>query len=272
MEEDGSPDDEKVRSMLNACQSGDVQSVEALIREDPIYAAQQDLESGMSPLMVAAAVGNGHLCQTLLEAGAPWNAINRQGQCAGNLATDNEHWGIVNLLVDWGTRAELILGAMERANRDLSGGQISLASQNLDGPIDHQPCTKPDYLRQRLQYTPDGQALLDDDKDAVMMEWERPLMQAHAQILMEGTGKRVLNVGFGMGIIDSALQDLNPSHHIIIEAHPDVHKRMLKDNWDKKPNVRICLGRWQEVLPQLIAEGVCVDAIFFDTVGHPMHI
>jgi type IV protein arginine methyltransferase len=115
-------------------------------------------------------------------------------------------------------------------------------------------------------------------KDAVMMEWERPLMKAHAQILMEssstsssnsasGGGKSVLNVGFGMGIIDSALQELyQPKLHIIIEAHPDVYKRMLHDKWDQKQNVRICFGKWQDVIPQLIAEKVVVDAIFYDTV------
>ena len=79
-------------------------------------------------------------------------------------------------------------------------------------------------------------------------------------------GKRVLNVGFGMGIIDNALQEYKPSSHIIIEAHPDVYKRMVADQWDKKPGVRICFGRWQEIMPKLKDEGVVVDAIFYDTV------
>jgi type IV protein arginine methyltransferase len=133
-------------------------------------------------------------------------------------------------------------------------------------PVEQQPSTKPDYLRQRLQYTEDGKALLDQDEDAVMMEWERPLMKAHAHIMMENGQKRVLNVGFGMGIIDSALQELQPELHIIIEAHPDVYKRMLVDRWDQRPNVRLCFGRWQEVIPVLIAEKVEVDSIFYDTV------
>lgn len=81
-----------------------------------------------------------------------------------------------------------------------------------------------------------------------------------------GLGKRVLNVGFGLGIVDSALQEWHPSLHIIIEAHPDVYQRMMETNWHTKTNVRICFGTWQTVLPQLIAEGTVVDAIFFDTV------
>jgi protein arginine N-methyltransferase 2 len=46
-------------------------------------------------------------------------------------------------------------------------------------------------------------------------------MQAHASLLTcNQKHKRVLNVGFGMGIIDTALQEYQPSLHIIIEAHP----------------------------------------------------
>jgi protein arginine N-methyltransferase 2 len=280
---------EKVQGMVEACRTGTMHIIQQLMAENSLYARQQDDETGRSPLMAAAATGNGALCQHLLEAGAPWNAVDRQGQCAGNYATDNQHWGVVNLLVDWGVRAEFILGMIERSRRDnsetRSHGDVAFEDGNSGNPqsqsqsqpqtagtkpVEHEPCTKPDYLRQRLHYTADGNALLDSDQDAVMMEWERPLMQAHAQILMEGTGRRVLNVGFGMGIIDTALQNLQPAQHIIIEAHPDVYKRMLTDKWDQKPNVRICFGRWQDVIPALIKEGVIVDAIFYDTVREQM--
>lgn len=263
--------DGNVQAMLDACFTGKMHVVQQLIAENPLYACQQDQQTGRSPLMAAAACGNLALCQHLLEAGAPWNAVDRQGQCAGNYATDNEHWGCVNLLVDWGVRSELILGMIERQTRP-QDTNFTQATTDESRPVQQEPSTKPDYLRQRLRYTSDGKALLDEDKDAVMMEWERPLMNAHAQILMEGAGsdatkrRSVLNVGFGMGIIDSALQELQPSLHIIIEAHPDVYQRMLAGGWDKKPNVRICFGRWQDVLPKLIQEGVVVDGIFYDTV------
>lgn len=264
-------DPAKVQSMIEACSTGNLHLVEQLVKENRLYACQQDETTGRSPLMAAAAVGNGGLCQDLLDFGAPWNAVDRQGQCAGNYATNAQHWAVVNLLVDWGVRAELILGMLERIQRDAAGGGDAQSSQTAAAagdarPVEHEPSTKPDYLRQRLSYSADGKALLDEDKDAVMMEWERPLMKAHAQILMEGgMRKRVMNVGFGMGIIDSALQEYQPTEHYIIEAHPDVYKRMLNDGWDKKPGVRIYFGRWQDVIPQLIAERVQLDAIFFDT-------
>ena len=161
------------------------------------------------------------------------------------------------------TRCELILDMMEQSRRDANQPLVATST-----------ATKPDYLRQRLQYTADGQSLLDSDQDAVMMEWERPLMKAHADILMEPepgqtiSRRRVLNVGFGVGIIDTFLQEQHkPAHHIIIEVHPDVYKQMIATDWDSKPNVCICFGKWQDVISQLIAEGVVVDAIFYDTVS-----
>lgn len=39
--------------------------------------------------------------------------------------------------------------------------------------------------------------------------------------------------------------------HTIIEAHPDVYQHMLDLGWDKKPNVKILFGRWEDVLDQL---------------------
>ena len=268
-------DPSKVQSMLDACGVGNMGRIQELCREDALYARQQDYRTGKSPLMMAASAGYGPVCRWLLEEqGAPWNAVDRQGQCAGNYATNAQHWDVVNLLVDFATQAELILGAIQRNNRQNQQQQQQQqhATTTLDAPVQHQPSTKPDYLRQRLTYTKD--ALLDKDKDAVMMEWERPLMEAHAQILMESIPgqqqpRRVLNVGFGMGIIDTILQErYNPSLHVIVEAHPDVYQRMLDEGWNTKPNVRICFGTWQTVLPTLIRdEQLRVDAVFYDTYG-----
>ena len=243
--------DDTVQEVLQACRKGDLQSIQQIVSENPLYACQQEESTGLSPLMVAAQQGNQPLCEFLLEHGAPWNAIDRQGQCAGNYATNSEHWEVVNVLVDAGTRAELILGASIRHERQTATsnanqrpqqqGDISQRSSDTSihgRPVEHEPCTKPDYLRQRLSYTADGKALLDSDQDAVMMEWERPMMDAHASILMEGSNhnnnssKRVLNVGFGMGIIDSTLQKLQPELHIIVDAHPDVYQRMLDERWN----------------------------------------
>lgn len=278
--------------MIQACADGNLPLVQSFIQESlqhstpPLIASLQDDQTGISPLMAAADAGHLELCRILLEYGAPWNAVDRRGKCAGNYATERQHWHVVELLVDAGTKAELILGAAIRhsmKNSDSGGGGSSSESHHSIGgvdpalvtntgnvrPVEYEPCTKPDYLSQNVRYNAAKTALLDQDDDAVMMEWERPLMEAHASIITGNSqrGKVVLNVGFGMGIIDTALQKLDPTIHFIIEAHPDVYQKMIHDGWDKKPNVRICFGRWQDEMPKLIEEGVVFDGIFFDTYG-----
>jgi hypothetical protein len=105
------------------------------------------------------------------------------------------------------------------------------------------------YLQQRVEYS-EGR-LMDEESKGVMMAWEKPLMEAHAKCVC-GAGGDILNVGFGMGLVDTAIQGYSSiTSHTIIEAHPDVYKRMLETGWGEKPNVHIVFGRWQDVLPQL---------------------
>lgn len=255
-----------VRRMIDACAVNDTTTIQQLVQQDSLFACQQDLETGLSPLMAASQAGHLALVQQLLEWGAPWNALDRYNRCAGNFATDHEHWEIVNLLVEWGTRAELILGELQRTTTSTSTSTSSTIFDNNN----EETSTKPDYLQQSLRYNADGTALLDADDDAVMMEWERPIMRAHAQVLLgdilSPRPRRVLNVGFGMGIIDTILQtEFQPTQHYIIEAHPDVYRKMLHDGWNQKPGVTICQGKWQDVLPELAASNVEFDGIFFDT-------
>eukprot|EP00986_Skeletonema_menzelii_P002420 scaffold652_cov142-Skeletonema_menzelii.AAC.7 len=273
MEASSSGNTAQVLSLLQLAASDD--SSVGIGNQKHLLAAQQDPETGLSPLMVAAQNGHVDVCRILLDAGAPWNALDRYGKCAGNWAQENEHWEVVNLLVEEGTKAELILGASIRLARDQEAsskpaGILSKESEsNRNVPVAHAPCTKPDYLEHdNVRYNAANTLLLDNDNDAVMMEWERPLMMAHAQILTsEMKGKRVMNIGFGLGIIDTALQGYEPSLHVICEAHPTVYKKMIEDGWDKKNNVRICFGRWQDELPKLVEEGLEFDGIFYDTYG-----
>ncbi len=275
---------ESKQSLSEACSVGNLPLVQSILKyskdNNNIFTASlQDEETGLSPLMIAAKNGHLDICKVLLEDGAPWNAIDRQGKCAGNYATENEHWDIVNLLVDAGTKAELILGASIRLamKNDRSGaldnhGKIPAElGDTLDDkkPVEFEPCTKSDYLERNVRYDAENTILLDDDNDAVMMQWERPIMDAHASIITSNgrKGRVVLNIGFGLGIIDTALQKYDPALHVIIEAHPIVHQKMIDDGWGKKSNVQICFGRWQEELPRLINEGVSFDGIFYDTYG-----
>ena len=98
-----------------AASTGDLAALESLLGAGVPAHAQNEAD-GVSALMVAAGAGHLNAVSILLAAGAPWNAVDRRGRCAGNHALDNGHQTIVDFLVDAATRAELLLGAAERAS------------------------------------------------------------------------------------------------------------------------------------------------------------
>ncbi|KAF4512598.1 hypothetical protein G6O67_001715 [Ophiocordyceps sinensis] len=139
------------------------------------------------------------------------------------------------------------------------------------------PITSDDYLKSDLTY--DADKLLDEDLNGVMMAWETDIMRRSVAALMPDSlpGKRVLNIGFGMGIIDGVFADLQPARHHIIEAHPSVLAHVSKPEsrfgpgWEEggpQPGAyKVLAGRWQDVVPRLIEQGETYDAIYFDTFG-----
>ena len=194
-------------ALLNACTAGDLAAVTTSLASGTPAHSQRDSD-GASALMLAAGGGHAEIVQALLRAGAPWNALDRCDRCAGNYALDASHQSIVDALVEHAVRAELLLAAVE------DEGLPAAAA----APPNHE------YLSRAVRY--EGDKLLDTADDAVMMEWERPLMEAHAERLCATKGD-VLNVGFGMGIVDGAIAARAPRSHVIIEAHPEVLERHL---------------------------------------------
>jgi spermidine synthase len=96
--------------------------------------------------------------------------------------------------------------------------------------------------------------------DDIMMEWEREIMRDAAKLICQNGGD-ILNVGFGMGIIDTYIEEHRPRTHWIIEAHPDIQRKMMQEGWLKKPHVRCIFKPWQEVIQYLPK----FDGIYFDT-------
>jgi ankyrin repeat protein len=66
----------------DAAAKGDVDRVQELLAAGADV-AQVDEEQGMTPLMLAARHGHADVVRALLQAGAPWNALNPSGLCAG---------------------------------------------------------------------------------------------------------------------------------------------------------------------------------------------
>ncbi|KAI5084150.1 hypothetical protein GOP47_0000319 [Adiantum capillus-veneris] len=197
---------------------------------------------GRTPLMHAAKNGHTDVVRCLLDAGTPWNAVDASGKCAGDYAMEAGHQSTFDLLVDTGVQSELIFGALEKYKN-----KTEFSNKH--------------YLEERVMFSEDK--LLDEESKGIMMSWEKPLMEAHARAVCAGGGD-ILNVGFGMGLVDTAIQSYQPTSHTIIEAHPEVYKRMIASGWAEKANVHIIFGQWQDVLPSL---GVVYDGIFFDTYG-----
>lgn len=114
--------------------------------------------------------------------------------------------------------------------------------------------------RGRMEYTKDSEGkdvLLKEGKFQVMMEWEKPYMQACIDAL-EPFGD-VLEIGFGLGFSAQRIQSYHPKSHTIVECDPEVAAKARQ--WAKDyPHVTIVEDTWQRALPTL---GV-FDCIFFD--------
>lgn len=101
--------------------------------------------------------------------------------------------------------------------------------------------------------------LLSSDNQQVMMEWERPYMEASIDVL-KPTGD-VLEIGFGCGYSATHIMSYKPKSYTVVECDPVVIAKAKK--WAKKyPNIPITIveGRWQDLLGNL---GI-FDEIYFD--------
>ncbi|KAF9885023.1 Arginine N-methyltransferase 2 [Aspergillus nanangensis] len=223
----------------------------------------------------------------LLQEGAIWNDLDLNDETPGCLAKRLGLEELYEMIVDAGVRAELLLNRLdgyeeiededmeeeEEAEAKAVEGdeapelvdagtevvEVAETETQESGP----DVTNPRYLDSNLQFQNDR--LLDQDQNGVMMAWESDIMAKSARKLLPTTGLRVLNVGHGMGIVDGFLQEKSPAEHHIIEAHPDVVVEMKRKGWHEKPGVTIHEGKWQDVIPALVGEGVMFDAIYYDT-------
>lgn len=220
----------------------------------------------------------------LLGEGAIWNDLDASDETPGCVARRLGLRELYEMMVDAGVRAEMLLNRLD-GYEPLSEGEGEGEEEDDEGepaeetetqqlqqePTPAEPVTAPadasgtntQYLASNLSIQPDR--ILDAEQNGVMMAWERDIMAKSAAKLLPRPGLRVLNIGHGMGIVDEHIQSHSPSTHDIVEAHAEVLDEMKRKGWDAKPGVRVHEGRWQDVLPALVAEGVQFDAIYFDT-------
>jgi len=119
------------------------------------------------------------------------------------------------------------------------------------------------YLAANLTFTDDKITYhcpeLDDTRE-IMMSWEQPIMEKMAEVAV-AAGDHVLECGFGMGILSTAVQARNPASHTIVECHPEIIVK-LKAWAADKPNVIVKEGKWMDLLSE---SAVRYNAILMDT-------
>ena len=275
----------RVKRFIISARNGKEDEIVKMMDEDDMREGEQeellvvacDEGTGETALMAAAGVGSAACVDLLLQRGAVWNAQDRRGKCAGEYAIDSEHYPIAESILGHAVKCELILGAVQRAAcgaRDAS----EASARNLA------------YLQGEVAYidptasATDGAArdqgdvrLVDGEGQGVMMGWETSIMEAHAESTFGAVGGgneagdiSVLNVGYGLGIVDAAFQRRKPARHTIIEAHPTVIKRITDDGLeDGAGGVRVIHARWQDACASLASEGPpqfdiifwCVDSV-----------
>jgi hypothetical protein len=107
------------------------------------------------------------------------------------------------------------------------------------------------------------EVLLREDKAQVMMEWEKPYMEAIINTIKPSG--HVLEIGFGCGYSATAIQQYKPKSHTIIECHPVVLEKL--GDWSQQyKNINIVDGYWQQQLHKLGN----FDFIFFD--DYPLEV
>ena len=138
---------------------------------------------------------------------------------------------------------------------------------------------------------------LDSEGNGVMMGWETSIMVETARLLCSSSsssssstiteedegeeGFSVLNVGFGLGIVDEQLRKYGkPKRHVIIEPHPDVLEHARSKGWFERPGVQIYEGTWQDYMASFHAgeQRAEFDAVYVSSslpsfacaVNHPL--
>ncbi|KAK6462994.1 S-adenosyl-L-methionine-dependent methyltransferase [Scheffersomyces coipomensis] len=289
---------EEAYKVLNNIEDDDENS-ESVSNTTPLHLICQHVPKDLSSEELSIVE---QMITTLFEYGAGWCFIDVNNNTPGCILIERgfHNSSLYQLILDAGVRAELLLRKvseydMEFIDEDDVPNQedevvpelvteltkeqeeIEVVQKSNKPEIDDAPDApsqnQDSYLNTKLEYV-DNALITKDRKDGVMMSWESDLMKLGCDSLFKGSiieeneidsEINILNIGFGMGIIDTMIQAENPTKHYICEAHPDVLKKLRDDGWYEKSNVVILEGRWQDQLDDLLTKGIFFNGIYYDT-------
>lgn len=128
------------------------------------------------------------------------------------------------------------------------------------------PLTQLNFLKKRASWKSE-KIHIDDFRleiagHPVMERWEEPYMKRLAEIATSNGG-RVLEVGFGLGISASYIQEIILEEHHIIEANDQLFERMKCFAKSAKYRTILHSGFWEDISHKF--EDEFFDGILFDT-------
>merc|ERR1712048_564302 len=144
---------EILKTLFSHCKSGNLHGVRQTINTSGIHPGEQCQETGQSAIMVAAGAKQIKIVEYLLQNGAPWNALDKQGKCAGNYALEAENFdqNVIDVILNHAVKCELLLGSFGNSSK-----QNDAIKQNNS-----------EYLNdKKLRYS--KEALIDGEGDGVM--------------------------------------------------------------------------------------------------------
>lgn len=121
------------------------------------------------------------------------------------------------------------------------------------------------FSRQELEYLDDYLIIkkyknrTSKSSAMVMERWEEPIIKKHVELL-NVKDKDVLEIGFGMGISASMIQEGQPKSHTIIECHPQVINYFMT-TYEHRDKIKLIPDFWQNVINSIGD----FDCILFDT-------
>lgn len=215
------------------CAVADVSLAAAVLEKDPLLVHSARGERGRSPLHLACAAGCREMVDLLLDNGTPWNVVDDDYISAGDLARENGHAELYAFLVERGVQTEMLLKVLEQMDVDedeeeeleADGAEVEAEAAEdgtavlpegteatktdeftlpnptfVNGRL-LQPRSKPgtgtdldEYLAQDVKYEDDHGRLLDAQGNAIEMEWERIIMEKHAEVIAPEPGWVLSNI------------------------------------------------------------------------------
>lgn len=123
--------------------------------------------------------------------------------------------------------------------------------------------------RAEFRMTDDGEEVLLINHLEVMRGFERPYMRQLAKVA-SCRGGRVLNVGYGLGHIDSDIEgeraNVNMGEHFIIELNKEVCAKALawRESQPHKDAIIIRQGDWKDILDEFKQQGLTFQGVAYD--------